>query len=177
MRKMKNMMIGILIAILIAAFSQPLIEFMFVINESVALDSAVRNSCRAARNNALASFEYYSSDLVMGDLNAYIEGEEFRRFFAEAFSETLGVGIIDASSNPMKFEENERWNKITVWVDYDYGDSGEFEGRGVSKATIEVETPYKFRTSLLQIAAEVSAGTYNLGERGAPVTFFVQIVN
>ena len=173
---MKNMMIGILIVILMAALAQPLIEFSIVINECVALDAAVLNSCRAARNNALASAEYYGSEQILGDLNAYIDGDEFRRFFAEAFSETLGVGIIDASANPMRFGENDRWNKITVWVDFDY-DDGAFDSRGVSKATIEVETPYKFRTGLLRSASAVSGGTYNLGERGAPMTFIVQIIN
>ena len=173
---MKNMMVGILIVMLMAALAQPLIEFSIVINESVALDAAVLNSCRAARNNALASADYYGSGQILGDLNACIEEDEFRRYFAEAFSETLGVGIVDSSANPMRFGENERWNNITIWVDFEYDDGG-FDGRGVSRATIEAETPYKFRTSLLRSASTLSGGTYNLGERGAPMTFIVQIVN
>jgi len=174
---MKSMIIGILAVFLVAALTQPLVEFAVVINESVALDSAIMNSCRAARNNALASVDYYYSDRIIGDLNASIEEDMFRRFFAEAFSETLGVSIIDASANPMRFGENERWNATTVWVDYDYDESGAFGSRGISSVTVEVETPYKFRTSLLQIAAVATGGTYNLGQRGAPMTFFVQIVN
>ena len=174
---MKNMMIGILIMILAAALTQPLLEFAVVLNERVALDSAIMNSCRAARNNALASVDYYSSDLIMGDLNAYIQGDEFRRFFAEAFSETLGVGIIDASVNPIRFGENARWNAATIWVGFDYDDSGGNDGYGVSSVTIEVEIQYRFRTRLLQIAAAASGGTYNLGQRGEPMTFYVQVVN
>ena len=171
------MAIGILIVILAAALTQPLIEFAIVLNERVALDSAIMNSCRAARNNALAAAYYYRSDRIVGDLNAYIEEAEFRRYFAEALAETLEVSIIDSTANPIKFGGNRRWNSVVIWFGFDYDDDGDFEGHGAGSVTIEVETPYKFRTALLRTAADASGGTYNLGRRSEPMTFYVQVVN
>ena len=161
-------------AILAAAFIQPLIEVSNVLKEKVTLGAAIMNSCRAARNNALTSVNYYSSDRNMGDLNAFIDEGEFRRFFAEAFSETLGVGIIDSAANPMEFGASERWGAITVDVRLDYDESGDFENRGRSTATVEVETPYVFRTSLLQKASASSEVAYNITETRV---FSVQIIN
>lgn len=175
---MKNMIIGIFVVVLAAAFAQPLIEFSNMLKEKVTLGAAILNSCRAARNNALASVDYYDSGLNMGDMNAYIKEDAFRYFFAEAFSETLGVAIIDSSANPMRFGGSERWNEITVRVDLEYDDTSDlglgFSGRGMSRATVTLETPYVFRTSLLQQAATASGEAYNIDETRV---FVVQIVN
>lgn len=174
---MKNMIIGILVVILIAAFIQPLMEFSNVLKEKVTLGAAILNSCRAARNNALASVDYYDSFRNIGDLNAYIEEDEFRRFFAEAFSQTLRVDVIDNSVNPMRFRGNEYWNEITVWVDFEYDTAehkSDFSGRSISKATVEAETPYLFRTALLQAAASASRVEYKIEEKAF---FLVQIIN
>ena len=171
---MKNMVIGILVALLASAFIQPLIEVSNVLKEKVALGAAILNSCRAARNNALASVNYYDSDRNMGDLNAYIDIVEFRRFFAEAFSETLGVGVIDSTVNPMRFGASARWDEITVDISLDYEDSGDFENRGVSGAVVAAETRYLFRTGLLQRAASASGASHSIHETR---TFSVQIIN
>jgi len=172
---MKNMVIGIFVLFLAVAFLQPLIEVSNVLKEKVTLGAAILNSCRAARNNALASVDYDDyHDMNMGDLNAFIEEDEFRRFFAEAFSETLGVDILDLGAGPIRFRANERWNEITVSVYLGYDDSGGFENRGMGEATVELETPYLFRTSLLQMAAASSGLAYSLNETRS---FSVQIIN
>jgi len=172
---MKNMAIGIFVVILVMSFMQPLLEVSNLLKEKVTLGAAILNSCRAARNNAIASVDYYGSEWNMGDMNAYIDEEEFRRFFAEAFAETLHLDdSVDATVNPMIFRANERWNEITVWVWLDYEDSGDFENRGITRATVEVETPYLFQTSLLQRAAAASSVVYDIREE---TVFLVQIIN
>ena len=171
---MKNMFIGVFVVILAAAFIQPLIEVSNALKEKVTLGAAILNSCRAARNNALVSVSYYDSDRNMGDLNAYISEAEFRRFFAEAFSETLGVGVIDPGADPMRFEANNRWNAITVEVQLEYDGSGDFENRGKSIVTVAAVTPYVFRTSLLQEASDASRVVYNITETRV---FTVQVIN
>ena len=175
---MKNMALGILIVVFIAAFIQPLIEIANVLKDKVTLGAAILNSCRAARNNALASLDYYNGGGNMGDLNASIDEDGFRSFFAESFSETLGVDIINASTNPMRFGENARWGEISVRIDLAYNDASDFSfvfsGRGMSRITVRLETPYVFRTGLLQSMAGASEGCYNIEETRV---FFVQMIN
>lgn len=174
---MKNMMISILTALLIMAFAQPLLEYSNVLKEKVTLGAAILNSCRSARNNSIVSVDYFDSDMTIGDMNAYIDEDEFRHFFAEAFSDTLRVDVIDEKSNPMRFRANKFWNEITVNVDIENDISDyhpRFSGRSMSKVTVEVRTLYLFRTGLLQAAANTSRVEYPIAGKKV---FLVQIIN
>ena len=176
---MKNMVVGILVVFLVAAFTQPLIEFSNILKDKVMLNAAIRNSCRAARNNALASTDYSdSSGPNMGDMNACIKENDFRRFFAEAFSATLGIEVVDSKVNPMKFKAGKYWNEITVRIDLEYDDISDydfnFSGRGASMVTVELKTPYLFWTKLLKSAVKASDKVYSINET---TVFLVQIMN
>ena len=175
---MRNMAVGILIVVLIAAFIQPLIEIANVLKEKVTLGAAILNSCRAARNSALASGDYYSGGENMGDLNAFLDEDRFRSFFAEAFSETLGVDIVGMSANTIHFAANARWDSIDVRIDLEYDDASNFglafSGRGVSRATIQANSPYVFRTGILRSMADASGGGYRIEEKKV---FLVQMIN
>ena len=179
---MRNMAIGIFVSFLIIALLQPLIEASNLMKDKVVLGSAILNSCRAARNNALSTVDYYVYDgeeLIIGNLSAFLEEKEFCAFFAEAFCETLGVDLIGPSENPMIFDGNGLWNKITVDIELEfdkgaYPDTEQFENRGVGKVIVNVETPYLFRTSLLKTFVEITGGEYTIKETRV---FLVQIIN
>ena len=179
---MRNVIIGTFIAIFALGISQPLLEVFNVLTEKVELGAALMNSCRAARNHALEENYYEAMNIGglamnIGDLDAFIDEDRFRYFFAKAFAATLDVSIIDDSSDPVIFGANGRWNSIRVYIDWeDDIDTNELEGRTVSMATVELVTPYRFKTGLLQrlIAGDnVSHGYYITETR----PFMVQIIN
>ena len=180
---MKGTAIGIFIAVLLLTFLQPLIEMANVMKEKVTLGAAILNSCRAARNNALESydgyFDDYAGDHKMGDLDAFIEEDMFREFFAEAFGQTLNLGVTYSSGGKISFESIDgRWGEMTVEVDLEYDDADvfdfDFSGRRMSSATVRVETPYVFRTVPLKTMASITGGVYRITETRK---FIVQMIN
>ena len=183
---MKTTIIGIFVTVLTLMLLQPLLEIANVLKEKVTLGTAILNSCRAARNNAIASFDDYfdgySGDHKIGDLNAYIDEDMFREFFTEAFAETLRLNKTYSSGGEIRFDSTDgRWGRITVFLSWDYDDTNTFDydftGRMMNSVTIRIETPYVFRTGLLQTvvgAAGYAGGSYNITETR---TFIVQIIN
>ena len=171
---MKGIALSILITMLTAAFLQPLIETANVLKEKIALETAVLNSCRAAKNNSL--LEVVSDDNYgISDLDAYISVERFKAHFARAFADTLNLDETIYSSHMSFTSPSNRWNQINVWVSLDdYDSGGRFEGRSVSKIIVRLETNYVFRTNLLQAAVGDGGNSYKITiER--PI--LVQIIN
>jgi len=165
---MKNMIIGIFTAIMLLIFLQPITEFANILKEKVTLDAAVLNACRAARNNALLATD-------MRDLNAGIDGELFIAYFSIAFMETLNLESLYSSGGEHRFKSlDSRWNPIIVRIDHERNNSDDINGRMVSKAVIQVETTYIFRTSLFKMVYDVSGNNLSLIETRQ---FIIQIIN
>ena len=176
---MKNALIGTFIAILILIFLQPLLETFNVLTQKVELGAAILNSCRAARNNALMdAYDGYGEQNI-GDLDAHIDPDAFTRFFAQAFEQTLNLTTVSISDDQIRFESNDgHWNEITIFISWEYDDTYsfgyDFIGRGMSRATLEVETPYVLRTNILRAAVGGAGFVFNITETR---TFIVQIIN
>ncbi|GHU50708.1 hypothetical protein AGMMS49975_02280 [Clostridia bacterium] len=162
---MKSAVYAIFAAFVTIAFLQPLIETANLLTEKVRLDSALLNSCRAARYNSLV-------DERMRDLNAEIEEDIFKEYFAEAFSQTLKLNILSPESGKMAFSSSHggRYEKITVALSI--SPSEDFGGRSVAVAELDLSTPYVFQTALLRRVASGSA--YQINERRL---FKIQVVN
>ena len=167
---MKGIAIAILIVMLSAVFTQPLIETANILKEKIILDSAILNSCRSARNNSLI----YGR---LSDLDGAIDEDYFKEQFSVAFSDTLALTPLDLTGSVLRFTSPSlRWNRIDVTIDIKpYAEEDlDFEGRGMSIATVRVETPYIFRTSLLKSAVGLSNRDFMITEKR---TFVVQIIN
>ena len=177
---MKNMVIGIFLVFIMLALAQPFVEFSSLLTDKVTLDAAVLNSSRAARNDALQA-RYIESMSYLGDLDANIIESLFRESFAEAFSKTLGVNLIESKVNRMVFSGNDRWNEITIDLTIDFEESDLHGHTVIDRAIvgIEVDTAYVYRTSLLAMMAAATGDTHrvNIGARSEPFVFTVQIVN
>jgi hypothetical protein len=124
---------------------------------------------------------YNISGMSLGDLNASIDQGEFRRLYADVFSATLGVDVIDSSGpGPILFAGNERWGPISVGIEWDEGDTSafafDFDGRLMSRARVSLTTPYHFKTGLLrEYAGSFGANQgYMISES---VSYIAQIIN
>ncbi|MCL2146651.1 MAG: hypothetical protein FWH52_02475 [Synergistaceae bacterium] len=167
---MKGIAIAILIVLLLGVVIQPLIETSNVLKEKVTLGAAILSSCRAARGNALM-------DERMRDLNANIDEDIFKHYFAEAFSETLGVYLSSPSGlhGRMEFTSpSGRWDQITVDLTLQSPHEIYFSGHEVIQAEIYLSTPYVFRTPLLRDAAALLPNSFEITETR---NFEAQIIN
>ncbi|MDR2711600.1 MAG: hypothetical protein LBB91_00615 [Clostridiales bacterium] len=156
---MRSTAIGILVVFLSVAFLQPMIETANVFKEKVALGAAIRNCCRAASNYALVDDVYVDWDRgSRPNLDAVIDKEKFAEYFAEAFGNTFEIGSPDiiGDFDTLIFPESERWDNIRIELDFEdmAGLSSTDYDLGYNAAilTIELTTPYVFRTKLMQQA-------------------------
>jgi len=175
---MKSMITIPFTAIIIIMIMQPMIEIYSLMTHKVELGAAILNSCRAARNNAVMDY-YFEGGGNAADLEAYIDDVKIMEFFADAFSKTLGVDNpqIDLSGNTVRFDGNQRWNWIKVVIEWDDEEDGNhLDGRIISRATVELKTPYMFKTGLLKrlIGQDGDNHGYHITELRL---FDVQIVN
>ena len=167
---MRNLAIGIFVATFVLLLFQPLVETTNLFTEKVALDAAVMNSCRAAQKNSLMGSS-------LRDLNASVQEALFRQYFAESFSKTLGLDIVDKISSPMLFRSSDgksKWGQMTVALEWLEEESDDFDARVVTKVNVKVETPYAFKTDILKRAVGKPGHRYVLKEE---TTFVLQVVN
>ena len=143
---MRKIISVILIVILAAVIIQPLIETANVLKESLTLDAAIENSCRAAQNNSLVYEE-------LGNQNASIDKDAFREGFSEAFEDTLGLTRLDSRDNLFSFtSSSRRWHQIDVTIDMAPVINDGLVDLRVNMVTVNIDTPYVFRTALLKAA-------------------------
>ena len=165
---MRKTITVILIVILAAAIIQPLIETANVLKESLTLDAAIESSCRAAENNSLIYEE-------LGRQNAGIDKNAFREGFSEAFEDTLSLTRLDSRDNLISFTSpSKRWNQIDVKIDIvPVIIDGQMDPQS-SKVTVNIDTPYAFRTALLKAAVGEKTENFRIRlER----TFIIQVTN
>jgi type IV secretory pathway VirB6-like protein len=161
------MVIWIFMALMLTVFAQPLIETANVFKDKITLSAAISNSSRVARINALKYEE-------LRDLEADIDEEgAFRRHFAEAFGNTLGLICADPLASRMRFSAPGRqWNDIFIDIVFEYRDSDSGFDRQMAEVRIALETDYAFATRFVE---EVSrGGSYRISEERV---FMMQIIN
>jgi hypothetical protein len=165
---MKSIAVIILIVVLTAVFLHPLIETSNLLKEKIILDSAILNSCRSARNNSLV----YDS---LSNLQGFIDADVFKEQFSIAFAESLELTPLDLTGSRLSFTSpSARWDRIDVRIDVELIPDDLFEGRGKSIASVSVETPYVFRTSLLKAAVGEIGQDFKIKQERR---FVVQVIN
>jgi len=167
----------VLVAVIVSAFVPMIGEFINVLRERVVLDAALVNSARAANNNAMNIWHMMMLDAVVNE-------DDFIRFFSESFSDSLGLSYNNAAiGNPMVFtSDSGRFNDITVSFAFDFNfvpSGGDVfalahDDRSVTLVTLEMETPYLFRTFWLRTVNGASNDNFLLR---ATRPFIVQVVN
>jgi hypothetical protein len=135
------------------------------------------NSARAANNNAMNIWHMMMLDAVVNE-------DDFISFFSQSFSDSLGLTYdISAAGNTVVFTSvNDRFNDITVSFEFerDFTPAGSdafvlvHDNREVTLVTLEMETPYLFRTFWLRTVNGVSNDNFLLRSTRP---FIVQVVN
>jgi len=178
---MKWPAILILVAIISAAALQPIIEFANVLKEKIVINAAMVNSSRAAQVNAVNIWG-------MMDMQAHVDEERFAYYFAEAFSQSLNLTLTEhdvsmyGGETRLRFSSNdERFNDFEITVSMErrlYDEyAAEFYGlpdRYITVVTINLATPYYFRTYWLRTVNGVSNDDYLLEQTRS---FMIQVIN
>ncbi|CAH1207680.1 hypothetical protein PAECIP111892_02964 [Paenibacillus auburnensis] len=139
----------ILVVIMASIVIQPLVELANLFREKVTLGSAVSNALRAARDRSL------EVELLRG-LDARVDEERFRDYFADAFEDTLNVSVSDDSGDEVTFISNDgKFNDFTVR--FAFVESTDLNGRVVTQVNIDARSAYKFKTKALQLAEEAGS--------------------
>ena len=182
---MRSTAIGILIVLLSVTFLQPMIETANVFKEKVALGAAILNCCRAAFNYALVDDVFDDGIGSSRDLDAVIDKEKFVDYFANAFGKTFDITLASqipsGDSFSIRFSAGERWNEIEIQLDFEdmaltgSNDWGYDLGYNEAILNVTLETPYVFRTKLLQQAmAALPPTDFNITESRQ---FVVRVIN
>ena len=174
---MKTFAFGLFIVVLSMVMSQPWIEMYNMVKDKITLDAAILSACRVAARHALDE-DYYNTDVNFGDLNANVDEDEFKYYFADAFEKTLNVDRSASSSGEITFTPRDRhWKDIKIMLDFHYND-GAFTGRKVTKVIIKLETKYSFRTPLMSSIATSLAHVSELEFiMGINRPYVIQIIN
>lgn len=144
---MKNIAIGILVIIVVSIIVEPLVEMGIVFREKVVLSGAISNACRAAKDRSL---EY---ELLRG-LDAVINEERFKEYFADAFEDALNVSEQSQEDNTITFTSNDgKYNDFTVTLDFS-NEENLYTGQQVSEVDVKAQATYKFKTKYLKLAEE-----------------------
>jgi len=160
----------ILAALILSAAIQITGEFANILKEKLVLNAALVNSCRAAHNNSLDIW-------YMMNLDAHVGEDDFIQLFSDEFAKSLDLTHnFDKSANTdnrVVFVSNAgRFNAITV--SFEYSDAADSHGRPVTRVTVNLRTPYMFRTYWLSLVNGVSNDDYLLTDNRE---FIVQIIN
>ncbi|NIK77494.1 hypothetical protein FHS15_002630 [Paenibacillus castaneae] len=146
---MKNIAIGLLVVILISILIEPMTEMANVFREKIIVSTALFNACRAAKDRSL---EY---EMLRG-LDAKIDEDKFKHYFADAFEDTLNVTRQSGVDNAMTFTSNDgKYNTFTVTLAF--SERKDFESNQlVSEVAVKAESLYKFKTKYLKLAEKAS---------------------
>lgn len=175
---MRGVAWGIFIVVLSMVLLQPWIEMYNLVKDKIILDAAILSACRVATRHALEE-NYYGVEENFGDLSASVDEDDFKGHFARAFEKTLNITENTSTSGKMTFTPNEgHWHTITVIMDFDDYDEGDFQNRMVTNAYIYLETRYAFRTPMMRgmatALADVSELKFNMGVNRP---YVIQIIN
>ncbi|KAA9005455.1 hypothetical protein F4V43_08280 [Paenibacillus spiritus] len=152
---MRNIAIAILVVVMASIVIEPLVEFANVFREKVTVSSAVSNALRAARDRSL-------EDELMRDLDARVDEDRFKAYFAEAFGDALHLRVSGSSGDEVTFRsEKERFHPFTVRFEFD--ESTDSRNRIVTRVHVCAESKYLYKTKYLKLAeAAGSPGDYKL---------------
>ena len=146
---MRNIAVAILVVVMASIVIQPLVELANLFREKVTVGSAVSNALRAARDRSL---EY---ELLRG-LDARVDAERFKDYFADAFEDTLNLTQADDSGDTVTFTSNDgKFNDFTV--SFEFAENTDLNGRVVTQVDIEARADYKFKTKALQLTEEAGS--------------------
>lgn len=146
---MRNIAIAILVVIIASVVIQPLVELANLFREKVTVGSAVSNALRAARDRSL---EY---ELLRG-LDARVDEERFKDYFADAFEDTLNVSESMNSGDTVTFTSKDgKFNDFTVV--FDFVERTDLNGRVVTHVDIEARADYRFKTKALQLVEDAGS--------------------
>lgn len=146
---MRNIAVMILVVVMASIVIQPLVELANLFREKITVGSAVSNALRAARDRSL---EY---ELLRG-LDARVDEERFKDYFADAFGDTLNVSESNDSGNEVTFTSNDgKFNDFTVR--FEFVENTDLNGRMVTQVDIEARADYKFKTKALQLVEEAGS--------------------
>lgn len=148
---MRSIAAAILAVLLASILIEPLVEMANVFREKLQLNAAVTNACRAAKDRAL---EYEQ----LRGLDAKVNPERFKRYFAEAFGDALNLTQKSDTGDEVTFTSDDgQFNDFTVTFDFsDETDSG--TEQEISTVQVEAEANYKYKTKYLKMAEEAIAG-------------------
>lgn len=148
---MRNIAIGLLLVILVSIVVEPLVELANVVKEEIMLSTAISNACRAAKDRSL---EY---ELLRG-LDAEVDEDKFKEYFADAFENALNVTEKTHAGNTLTFTSDDgKFNTFTVTLDFDDSTNWQTEQLETS-VEIKAAAKYKFKTKYLKLAEDAIRG-------------------
>jgi hypothetical protein len=173
---MKSIAFMILVLIIGGTGFQVILETANVMKNKVAIDTAIMNSCRAARNVALKDGisvgEDESLDDSIANKNAVIDEAVFREEFADTFAGTFDLEYTLTGAGEIVFTSSSaNWNGMNVSFDYA---EVIINDRTVTDVTVNLSTPYKFQTGLLGTVGDAMESDFEIT---ASHEFRIQIVN
>ncbi|MCR2803403.1 hypothetical protein [Paenibacillus soyae] len=144
---MRMYAIGILAVLLASLILTPLVEMAIVYREKIVMDSSIRNASRVAKDRAL-EFE------GIRDLNADIDEERFKDYFADALEDVMNLSRGSSAGNTVSFTSNDGIYN-TVRVEFAFYEEDRPEGR-VTEVEVRAEADYKFKTKLMRTAESLN---------------------
>lgn len=141
---MRNIAWAMAILVFLSFLIIPMIEILNVTREKIALNTALTNAIRVAKDRSL-SFEKQRK------LDAEIEQNKFVQYFSEAFGTAMKITAKPISGNVLEFTSNNaQYNDFTVTLYFDIYNDSTTEAL-VTKVEVKAEADYKFKTKYLQM--------------------------
>jgi hypothetical protein len=153
----RNIAWAIVIVIFVSFLVGPMAEILNVTREKIALNSALSNAIRAAKDRSLTLEK-------QRELDATIEPSLFTQYFSEAFATAMNFTVesISIDYETVEFKPNDdQYNDFTVTLKFDTKPATSIEDTPTNKittdyivtvVTVKAEADYKFKTKYLQIA-------------------------
>ncbi|NGM82823.1 hypothetical protein G5B47_10400 [Paenibacillus sp. 7124] len=152
---MRNIAVAILVVIMASIVIEPLVELANVFREKVTVGSAVSGALRAARDRSL-------EDELLRELDARVDEERFKEYFADSFGDALHVSESNDAGDEVTFTSDDgKFNPFTVSFVFD--EYTDLKGRIVTEVIVKAESQYKFKTKYLKLAESAgNSGEYKL---------------
>ncbi|MCJ8011823.1 hypothetical protein MUG84_08715 [Paenibacillus sp. KQZ6P-2] len=142
---MRNIALGLLMVILLSILVEPMVEIANVTREKIVLGAALSNALRASKDRSLR----YDN---MRSLDAIIDRERFKDYFAEAWSSAIKATLASRTGDTMVFApDNGKANEYIVTLDFAERTDA-VTGQVVAEVKVKAETVYKFKTKYLKWA-------------------------
>lgn len=136
---------GLLLIVLLPVIIEPLVEVSYVLKEKIAIGSAISNASRSAKNRSLIMED-------MRNLDARVDQDLFKDYFAEAFADALNLTKSQAVGNTLTFVANDaKYDDFVVILNF-ANKTDSMSGRVVSEVHVEAKTTYKYKTAYLRMA-------------------------